>query len=102
MPTIKKKQKKSKSPKSVLPSVSPDFIRMPAPGKKCPYTGLSRYALDELVRPQVVNGFRPPVESRIMQKGFSRRVVRLVSYQSLMDYLTSLPTEARPPTEVNP
>jgi hypothetical protein len=50
---------------------------------------------DLLTRPQVRNDFRPPVKSRLLkQRG--QRLIRLVDYQSLLDYLHGLPDGADP------
>jgi hypothetical protein len=39
----------------------PEFIRLTLPGKRCPYTGLSRTTLNELTIPGLANDNRPPV-----------------------------------------
>jgi hypothetical protein len=79
----------------VLQTQTPDFIRMPTPGEVDPRTGLNRSIIDLLVRPQERNEYRPPVKSRLLkQRG--QRLIRLVDYQSLLDYLHGLPDGADP------
>jgi len=75
--------------------VKPEWIRLPKGGTLCPHTGLARSAIDQLVRPQWCNNFRPPVVSKILRAKAQKRGIRLVSYESLMAYLDSLPTEAK-------
>ena len=41
----------------------PLFIRLPQAGTRCPYTQLSRTALNELVAPTKRNGGKPPVQA---------------------------------------
>jgi hypothetical protein len=70
-------------------SFDPSFIRLPKPGAHCPYTQLSRSALDLLVRPQKANNFRPPVVSKVVKREGTTRGIRLISYPSLQRYLQS-------------
>jgi len=65
---------------------APEWIRLP---KKtpCPYTGLSRSKLATLVIPCAENDHRPPVKSVCLRARGAARGVRLISYDSLMDYL---------------
>lgn len=66
----------------------PDYIRLPKNNEKCPYCGLSRTTLNELVLPRADNNFTPPVKSRVVSpKRGSLRGVRLINYDSLMVYL---------------
>ncbi len=67
----------------------PEWIRLPPPGGKCPFTGLSRSSLYELVGHIEANGFKPPVKSVTLRKRGSSRGIRLISYDSLMAYLAS-------------
>jgi hypothetical protein len=71
----------------------PEWIRLPRSGALCPWTGLTRTAMDQLVRPQACNGFKPPVRSRILRAKGERRGIRLVDYASLLAHLESLPEE---------
>lgn len=75
--------------------VEPVTIRLPKGGTLCPYTGLARTAMDQLVRPQECNNFNPPVVSRILRAKGQKRGIRLIDYRSLVEYLNSLPTEAK-------
>lgn len=51
--------------------------------------------MDQLVRPQECNDFRPPVVSKILRAKGQKRGIRLISYESLMAYLNSLPGEVK-------
>jgi len=65
----------------------PEFIRLPKPGKQCPYTGLSRAYLNMLVLPNKMNGWNPPVKSVSLRPKGALRGVRLVHFDSLLKYL---------------
>ena len=39
----------------------PPIIRLPRPGTRCPFTGLSRTGLTEIIAPCKRNGYKPPV-----------------------------------------
>jgi hypothetical protein len=69
--------------------VKPEFIRLPRPGTLCPRTGLSRSKLNELVLPSAANGFKPPVRSISLRNRGQIKAVRLVVYDSLLEYLHS-------------
>lgn len=71
-------------------TIKPEFIRLPLPGNRCPYTGLSRTGLCELTAPGPRNDNRPPVKSVVLRKRGAAKGVRLISYDSLMAYLESL------------
>jgi len=66
--------------------LNPEWIRLPTKGK-CPYTGLSRGALYNLVGSSKVNGYKPPVKSIVLRHRGAARGVRLISYDSLMEFL---------------
>lgn len=68
----------------------PEWIRLPPPKVKCPFTGLSRSTLYQLVGHIEANGFRPPVKSVVIRKRGAARGIRLISYDSLMAYLASV------------
>lgn len=74
-------------------AVRPDYIRLPLPGNRCPFTGLSRSTLAELCTPCPVNTFNPPVESRVIRKRGAVRGIRLIKYDSLMAHLEALPND---------
>lgn len=65
----------------------PEFIRLPQPGKRCPYTGLTRSGLNNLILPCDLNGHRPPVRSICLRQRGAVRGTRLICYDSLMVYL---------------
>jgi len=67
---------------------APEFIRVPNSGP-CPYTGLCRSKLYELISPNEGNDYRPPVKSVSLRKRGQLKGTRLVVYQSLIDYLYS-------------
>ncbi len=68
----------------------PEYVRLPKPGKLCPWTGLARTKLNELVLPTAANRNRPPVKSVSLRKAGTDKGVRLVHLKSLLDYLGSL------------
>ena len=68
----------------------PEYVRLPKPGSRCPYTGLSRGTLNELVLPCDSNDRKPPVHSVVLKKRNAIRGIRLVNYRSLMEYLETL------------
>jgi hypothetical protein len=49
--------------------------------------------MDQLTRPQAVNGFNPPVNSKIVRVKGAKRGAVLISYESLMEYLEALPPQ---------
>ena len=65
---------------------NPEWIRLPTKGK-CPYTGLSRSSLYNLVGANASNNHRPPVKSIVLRRRGAARGVRLISYDSLMEYI---------------
>lgn len=77
-----------------VPITRPEFIRLPPPGLKCPWCGLSRSGINELILPTQANGFKPPVPSHVLRKRGARTGVRLIPFHALMSYLRSLPSGA--------
>ena len=75
---------------SELISVRPEFARLPKSGTRCPYTGLSRSKMNQLVLPCKENDFKPPVESKVLRKRGTIRGTRLIVFDSLMEYLNGL------------
>ena len=65
----------------------PEFIRLPKTGTLCPYTGLTRSKLNELVLPCPQNDHKPPVKSVCLRQRGAVKGVRLIVFKSLMDYL---------------
>ena len=74
-----------------LSPLKPEYIRLPLPSKRCPYTGLSRTTICELCVPSEANGHKPPVKSVIIRKRNALRGIRLVHYDSLLSHLSGLP-----------
>lgn len=72
------------------PNEKPEWIRLPKPGERCIYTGLSRSTLNELVIPAEVNDYLPPVRSAVIKKRGAMRGIRLISFDSLMGYIDGL------------
>lgn len=67
-----------------------EYIRLPKPRGRCPYTGLSRTKLFELATPCRRNGFKPVVESKHLKRPGAQRGIRLINLSSLFDYLAGL------------
>jgi hypothetical protein len=67
-------------------AVQPEFIRLPKTGL-CPWTGLSRAKLNELILPTLANGNKPPVKSVCLRKPGASKGARLIHLQSLLAYL---------------
>lgn len=71
---------------------SPEWIRLPRSGERCPLTGLSRTTLNALILPTNGNGNKPPVKSRVLKSSkFATRGVRLIHAPSLLHYLENQP-----------
>ncbi len=71
-------------------AIRPEWLRLPAPGARCRFTGLSRSTLNELTIPGPTNDGLPPVKSVVLRKRGALRGIRLISYDSLMQYLAKL------------
>ena len=69
------------------PTQRPEFIRLPQSGKRCPYTGLTRSGLNNLILPCDLNGHRPPVRSICLRQRGAVRGTRLICYDALIKYL---------------
>lgn len=80
---------------SASASPRPEWLRLPAPGRRCPYTGLSRTTLNELILGNEKNERRPPVRSVMMKKRGALRGIRLIDYDSLMQFLNGLDAQER-------
>lgn len=61
---------------------SPEFIRLPKSGQRCPFTGMSRASLNELVL-----GIGAPVHSVVLRREGASRGIRLIHLESLLHYL---------------
>jgi hypothetical protein len=66
---------------------APEFLRLPPPGRLCPHTGLSRSYLNSIILPTEANGHKPPVRSFCIRQRGAKTGVRLVSYESLRNYI---------------
>ena len=71
-------------------TLRPEFVRLPKSGTRCPYTGLSRSKMNQLVLSCKENDFKPPVESKSDRKRGTIRGTRYIVYDSLMGYLNGL------------
>lgn len=71
-------------------TAKPEWLRLPAPGSRCRFTGLSRSTLNELTIPGPANDGTPSVKSVVLRKRGALRGIRLISYDSLMGYLSDL------------
>lgn len=69
--------------------VRPEFIRLPKTGESDPWTGLARSFLCTLVLPCRENDFRPPVRSCTLRRRGTSKGVRLIDFQSLIDYINA-------------
>ena len=58
----------------------PEWIRLPKEGSTCPFSGLSRSYLADLVR-------RREVPSKALRRPGTVRGVRLICYEGLMSYI---------------
>lgn len=63
----------------------PKFIRLPKPGSRCPWTGLSRGTLNDLIL-----GPTPPVRSLVIAQPGAQRGIRLIDFDSLLGHLEKL------------
>jgi hypothetical protein len=68
-------------------TVTPEFTRLPKPGTLCPYTGLSRGAINELILPTKRNFHKPPVRSFCLRQRGAKTGVRLIDYASLRKHI---------------
>ena len=66
----------------------PEFIRLPK-GGLCPFTGLSRSKLNQLILPCEQNDHKPPVKSVCLRQRGATKGTRLVAFDSLLKYLHS-------------
>ena len=67
----------------------PQYIRLPKAGSRCPWTGLSRSKLNQLILPCDENGHCPPVKSLSLRPRGALKGTRLILLESLLDYLSS-------------
>jgi hypothetical protein len=74
-------------PRVVTATIEPEFLRLPKPGMLCPYTGLSRSAINEMILPTPRNDFKPPVRSFCLRQRGAKTGIRLVDYRSMAGYI---------------
>jgi hypothetical protein len=74
-------------PASGIIQRDPEFIRLPKTGTLCPFSGLTRSKMNELVLPCPQNDHKPPVKSVVLRQKGAIKGVRLIVFKSLMDYL---------------
>jgi len=74
-------------PARVVTAIVPEFIRLPKNGEQCPYSGLTRSFINSVILATPSNSFKPPVQSFVIRKKGARTGVRLVSYESLRQYI---------------
>ena len=67
----------------------PEYLRLPQPGSRCKLTGLSRSTLNELCVDSQINDYKAPVKSYLLKTRGALRGIRLISYDSLMNFLNS-------------
>jgi hypothetical protein len=65
----------------------PEFLRLPPPGQKCEWTGMSRSALNALILPCPANQNRPSVRSFVLRQRGAKTGIRLVDYSSLRAHI---------------
>ncbi|HEY5909184.1 MAG TPA: hypothetical protein VJA21_01125 [Verrucomicrobiae bacterium] len=75
------------APDPAQPPARPEFLRLPKPGLLCPYTGLTRSAINELILPTPRNGNKPPVRSFCLRQRGAKTGIRLVDYDSISAYI---------------
>jgi len=76
------------------PATKPIWIRLPKSGHACPWTGLSRSALNALIL-----GPNPPVKSVSLKKRHAIRGTRLIHLESLLAYIEGVAAAQPDPTE---
>ena len=74
-------------PRVVSVPIVPEFIRLPKPGQLCPYTGLTRSALNELILATPRNQRKPAVRSFALRQKGAATGIRLIDYDSLRHYI---------------
>ncbi len=69
-------------PPQVVAAITPEFVRLPRAGQRCPYTGMSRSAINALIL-----ATPPAVKSYVLRRPDARTGIRLIEYRSLVDYI---------------
>jgi hypothetical protein len=68
---------------------SAEFMRLPKPGHRDPLFGLTRSFLAQLILPSPENGHSPPVLSHVLRRRGYLKGIRLISVDSLREYIRS-------------
>lgn len=79
-----------------------EFLRLPPVGQRCPITGMSRAALNALILPTADNESKPPVKSFCIRQRGARTGIRLISYQSLREFILAHAEGETPAPRVRP
>lgn len=69
------------------PNTTVEFIRLPKGKGRDPLFGLSRSFLNQLILPCPQNNYHPPVRSHVLRRRGYRTGIRLISVDSLRDYI---------------
>lgn len=72
---------------NLILETEPRWVRVPAKGRSCPVTGLSKSGFGLLIYPRPENGFKPPVKSFRFRAPGQKRGMRLVVFQELLTYI---------------
>jgi hypothetical protein len=92
----------ARSPELPAPNSHVEFIRLPKTKGRDPLFGLSRSFLNQLILPRLENNYQPPVRSHVLRRRGHRTGIRLISVDSLRDYIKAheeppvLPVESTP------
>ena len=83
------------------------WIRLPAPGKQCPWSGLSRTKINDLILPSKNNNFQPVVKSASLRQPGQHKAARVIHLASLLSHLERCAgitdkTDITPKTTKNP
>lgn len=81
-------------PRVVATLIEPEFLRLPKAGELCPYTGMARSAINELVLPTERNKNKPPVKSFCLRQKGAKTGIRLIDYKSLVSYIRAHPQQS--------
>jgi hypothetical protein len=82
---LTEKQMSATDPAILL--TKPEFLRLPKSPHHCPYTGMSRSALNALILPTKENKFKPSVRSFILRQRGAKTGIRLIDYASLVSHI---------------
>lgn len=80
-------------PAQIVNQIRPEWLRLPGVGENCPYFGLTRDVYYRLIR-------EGKIRSVSLRDRGKLRGVRLISYDSVSEYLAGLATADQPGQEV--